>query len=126
MSSNYRQTIFNHILINWEKFQPYIEIQQFYSLTYFQQMIIVNEYASSEEIEVAALLPERQFNVKPECNKRNDQTTSSSLTSFQPSIRSNNQVLNLLLKNQHFQYLTPTLSTADKCNTYVIKLVFCH
>lgn len=67
MSSTYRQTICNYILKNCEQFQHHIEIQKYSSLPYFQHMILGNGYATSLEIDFAALLLQKQINVWLEC-----------------------------------------------------------
>lgn len=111
MSSTYRQTICNYILKNWEQFQHHIEIQKYSSLSYFQHMILGNGYATSLEIEVAALLLQQQINVWLEC--KNASGASHILTTFQPSSKSDNFPINLLLKDQHFQYLAPPVNDAQ-------------
>lgn len=61
----------SHLTVIWpclvKQFQHHIEIQKYSSLSYFQHMILGNGYATSLEIDVAALLLQKQINVWLEC-----------------------------------------------------------
>lgn len=61
----------SHFTVIWpclvKQFQHHIEIQKYSSLSYFQHMILGNGYATSLEIDVAALLLQKQINVWLEC-----------------------------------------------------------
>lgn len=70
-------------------------------------MILGHNYASSCEIEVAAKLFHRQINVWLEC-KNSDNIITHVLTKFESdSTLTHDQPIHLLLRHQHYQYLTP-------------------
>lgn len=81
------------------------ELQEQTPLYYFQSMILGHKYASSCEIEVAAKLFHRQNNVWLEC--KNSDIIPHVLTIFESDTLTHDQLLQLMLRYQHYQYLTP-------------------
>lgn len=82
------------------------ELQEQTPLYSFQSMILGHKYAPSCEIEVAAKLFHRQNNVWLEC-KNSDNIIPHVLTIFESDTLTHDQPLQLMLRYQHYQYLTP-------------------
>lgn len=111
MSSTYRQTICNYILKNWEQFQHHIEIQKYSTLSYFQHLILGNGYATSLGNSICSFITSTANKRLVEC--KNASGASHFLTTFQPSSKSDNFPIDLLLKDPNFQYLTPPVNDAQ-------------